>query len=245
MPLHDLSRALAEACVFDVVSVLAAVALAWPFARQRTLSPVAWLVAYIVADDIVGLVPLLLGWNFGQWNWSGQVASLLLGLAVATLFFSSTEVGLRLPRSRPEILWSIASIIGALAVAMPGAILAPVTSPNLETFAYEATLPGPVEELVFRGIGLALLLRAFSGADSTDRSGRLIASLVTAIWFTAGHVFHIEHAHIEIRWSRLLDVLPMALWYVLVRLRSGSLLGGILAHNAANTLVEMLAAFRT
>jgi hypothetical protein len=36
----------------------------------------------------------------------------------------------------------------------------------------------------------------------------------------------------------------MAVVYAVVRLRSGSLLGGVLAHNAANTLVESVAAIR-
>ena len=245
MPSHGLLDILLESCASDVVPVLVAVALAWACGRRPAPRPVGWLVAYVVADDVIALIPLLLGWNFGRWNWIGQSASLLFSLAVARLFFNRDDIGLRLPRSRREVFWTLAAIAGALAVAMPGAVLAPVTRPDLETFAFEATLPGPVEELVFRGIGLALLLRAFPGAGSPDRTRRLVASLVTAIWFTAGHVVHLDHAHVDMRWDRVLDVFPMALWYVFVRLRSGSLLGGVLAHNAANILVEMLAALRS
>ena len=243
MHILQLLSVLREAYLSDVVPVVAAVVLAAPFTRQRQLRHVGWLVAYIIADDTVALVPLLLGWNFGRWNWIGQGASLLFGLAVIRLCFSKEEVGLRLPRSRSDVLWTVAGVLCALAIAAPPAILGPVTPPDAETFLYEATLPGPVEELVFRGIGLALLLRTFSN-DGQERRDRLIASLVTALWFTSGHVFHLEHGQLEVRWARMLDVFPMALLYVLVRLRSGSLLGGVLAHNAANTLVETLAALR-
>ncbi len=244
MHAYTLLHVLCEAYVSDVVPVLVAVALVLPFARQRRLRPIGWLIAYIVADDTIGLVPLLLGWNFGRWNWIGQCASLLFALVVTRLYFSNGEVGLRLPRTRSEVLWTVAGVVGALIVATPPAIMSPVTRPDIETFLYEATLPGPVEELVFRGVGLALLLRAFSDEGKTGRQAQLIASLVTALWFTSGHVFHLEHGKLDVRWIRVLDVFPMALWYVIVRLRSGSLLGGILAHNAANTLVETLAAMR-
>ena len=242
---YTLLHVLCEAYVSDVVPVLVASALGLAFARRRRLRPIGWLVAYIIADDTVALVPLLLGWNFGRWNWIGQGASLLFALVVTRLYFSNEEVGLRLPRSRSAVLWTIAGIVGALVVATLPAIMGPVTRPDTETFLYEATLPGPVEELVFRGVGLALLLRAFSEEGKAGRRAQLIASLVTALWFTSGHVFHLEHGQLDVRWIRMLDVFPMAICYVVVRLRSGSLLGGILAHNAANTLVETLAALRT
>ncbi len=245
LPAYKLLHVLCEACVSDVVPVLVAVAIVLPFARRTRLRTIGWLVAYIVADDTVALVPLLLGWNFGRWNWVGQGASLLFALAIARLYFSKEEVGLRLPRSRAEVLWTVAGVVGALVVAAPPAITSPVTRPDTETFLFEATLPGPVEELVFRGVGLALLLRAFSDNGRIGRREQIIASLVTALWFTSGHVFHLEHGQLDVRWIRVLDVFPMAIWYVVVRLRSGSLLGGVLAHNAANTLVETLAALRT
>ncbi len=245
MHAHELLHVLCEAYLSDVIPVVVAVVLVLPFAPRRRLRPVGWLVAYIVADDTVALVPLLLGWNFGRWNWIGQGASLLFALVVTRLYLSNREVGFRLPQSRSAVLWTVAGVVGALVVATPPAIMGPVTRPDAETFLYQATLPGPVEELVFRGVGLALLLRAFSEEGKPGRRAQLIASLVTALWFTSGHVFHLEHGQLEIRWVRVLDVFPMAIWYVIIRLRSGSLLGGVLAHNAANTLVETLAALRT
>ena len=198
---------------------------------------------YIICDNVVALLPIIFHWNLGQWNWIGQLASLALGLLVATRFFSREEVGLRLPRSRPEVLWTIGGILVALAIALGPALVGHGTHPTIETFAYQATLPGPVEELAFRGVGLALLLRAFS-RGFRDQRAEWIAIFVTAVWFTSGHVFHLEDGKFQVFWSRILDVFPMAVMYAVIRLRSGSLLGGILAHNAANTLVETVAALR-
>ena len=212
-------------------------------AKERRLIYVAWLVVYIVADDVIGLLPLLLKWNPGQWNWIGQSASLLFSLVVVRLFLENGEVGLRLPRTRPQWSWTLAGILGALAIAVVPALIGSGSRPGLETFAYQATLPGPVEELEFRGIGLALLLRTFTTGKG-DRRAPIIAVLVSAVWFTSGHVLHLIDGKLVVVWARFFDVFPMAIWYAVVRLRSASLVGSVLAHNAANTLVEVIAAVR-
>ena len=41
-------------------------------------------------------------------------------------------------------------------------------------------------------------------------------------------------------WHRILDVLPYGIWLAVVRLQSGSLLGGIVAHNVSNVIQEAL-----
>lgn len=236
-------RVIFEACFTDVLSVLGAVTIACLFARRRRFRFVGWLVLYIICDNVVGLLPIILHWNLGQWNWIGQLGSLALALFVANRYFSREEIGLRLPRTQQEVLWTVGGIFIALAIAIGPALVGHGTHPSIETFTYQATLPGPVEELGFRGIGLALLMRAFSSGNR-DRRAEWIAVFVTAVWFTSGHVFHLEDGKFQFIWSRILDVFPMAVMYAVVRLRSGSLLGGILAHNAANTLVETVAAVR-
>ncbi len=227
----------------NVVPAVVAAALACPLARRRRLRYLGWLVAFILADDFVLLMPLLLNWKVGHWNWIGKVLSILFGLTVAKLCFSAAETGLRLPRSRAAILWSLAAVLGAVAIISVPSILADGSPTNLETIAYEATLPGLDEELAFRGIGLALLLRMFS-AGPDDRRARVIALLVTSLWFTAVHVVQLQDGQLLVSWSRVLDVFPVGAWLALVRLRSGSLLGGVLAHNAANTASEIISALK-
>ena len=234
---------IAESSFTDVLSVLGAAAIGCVFARRRRLRFVGWLVLFIIVDNAIGLLPIMYHWNSGQWNWIGQIASLTFGLFIALRFFTKEEVGLKLPHTRSEILWTFGGIFIALAIATGSALFGSGTHPSAETFAYQAILPGPVEELVFRGIGMALILRSFS-AGKDDRRAEWIATLATAVWFTAGHVLHLEDGKFQVVWSRIIDVFPMATVYAVTRLRSGSLLGGILEHNGANTLVEIVAAFR-
>ncbi len=240
MPLF---RGLLEVWLTDLVPLAIATAIACLFAHRRRPRYLGWLFLYILIDDAIGMLPILLHWNFGQWNWIGQTASLIFSFAVAKRFFSNEEIGLRLPRSRPEIAWTIAGVAGALTIATLPALFSPGTRPDAETFAYQALLPGLVEELAFRGVGLALLLRTFSEREE-DRRAEVVAVLLTAVWFTSGHAFQFDNGRFFVVWRRLLDVFPMAIWYAVVRLRSRSLLGSILAHNGANTLVEIIAAFR-
>ena len=187
-------------------------------------------------------MPLLV--NIGHWNWIGQTASLLFGVAITQLCLSREEVGLRLPDTPSGWVWTVLAICGAVGIAALPALLTPVSKPSFETLAYQAILPGPVEELDFRGIAWALLMRTFSSGKGDQRASFIVMA-VTAIWFTAGHVLQLNVGGLRVRWDRVLNVLPMALWYALVRARSASLLGGMLAHNAANTLVEAAAALRT
>lgn len=48
-------------CATDVLAVLIAVALAFPFARRWRIGPALGLIAYVAADDVIGLTPLLAG----------------------------------------------------------------------------------------------------------------------------------------------------------------------------------------
>ena len=189
-----------ESCSTDVISLLVASGIGCIFARHRRIRYIGWLVLYIVVDSIIGLLPIIYRWNVGHWNWLGQIASLSFDIWVATRFFSREEIGLRLPRKASELLWTAGGVILALAIAIGPALVGQGTHPSMETFVYQATLPGPVEELAFRGIGLALLLRTFSSGKD-DRRAEWIATLVTAVWFTSGHVLHLEAGKFSVIWS--------------------------------------------
>ena len=130
----------------------------------------------------------------------------------------------------------------AATAAFPAEWLEPTPPSGLETFCFEATLPGLDEELSFRGVGLACLIRAFS-RDGVDGPARVLALWITALWFTAVHVVNLQHGHLVVTWHRILDVLPYGVWLAIIRFRSGSLLGGIIAHNTSNTIQGMLGEF--
>ena len=212
-----------------------------PFARRCDWRPIGLFLGFVLIDMAIQLAPHALRWQVGHWNWIGKSASFLFGLLLVRAFRASDEVGLRWPQTRREVGWTLAGIAGCVLLAFPMELLQPGGPAGLETFIFEATLPGPDEELGERGIGLALLIRAFASGGGDSRAF-VLAGAVTCIWFVASHVVLVSHGHVVVDPRRVLDVLPFAVWAVLVRLRSGSLLGGIVGHNANNVVQEALAA---
>ena len=243
MSRSSFQQVMLTSCTTDVLAVLIAVALAFPFARRWRIGPALGLVAYVVADDVIGLTPLLAGWNLGQWNWIGQGASIAFALLVTAIFLHREEVGVCWPRGPAALFWSGIGILVAASISAADNLLSAAKMPTAETFAFEALVPGPAEELVFRGVGFALLMRMFRSGE-VDRRAVVLAAITTAVWFTAGHVMHLSGSTFVVEPKRIIDVLPMGLLFAFVRIRSGSLLGGVLAHNVANIIADVIGAMR-
>lgn len=77
-------------------------------------------------------------------------------LVIVTLRLSPDSLGLRFKQEHPKIAW-----ISLLGFIVWGAILGFVFQPgaaSLETLAFQATMPGLAEEIVYRGVAPALLL---------------------------------------------------------------------------------------
>jgi membrane protease YdiL (CAAX protease family) len=107
---------------------------------------------------------------------------------------------------------------------------------DAETLAYQAIIPGIDEELIFRGLLLALL----AGALREFERGWMWAGIAVTIIFAFGH---------SIFWTPdgpFFD--PVTLFYVTVlgalmmyiRLGTGSILLPILAHNITNVVNQLL-----
>ena len=202
--------------------------------RQRRL----WLLLYMVTlalflglQALPGLVPggRLLG---ARWNWSGSLLGLAGTLWVAAQLarragLSWREMGfthLQQPGSlRPAV------VVSAAALALNGLVLSldPVRGAGVpaETWAYQATLPGLVEEAVFRGLLLALLDRAYTRRRALLGVGVGWGGVVITIVFLALHGFSA---------GTLLSVLPAALLALWLRLRTGSLVLPVVVHNLWN-----------
>lgn len=102
-----------------------------------------------------------------------------------------------------------------------------------ETWLFQASLPGLVEETVFRGVLLALADRALAprwprwnvGGAPIGPGGLWVTLLFVALHGASVHT--------------LTGVLPAALLYLWLRARTGSLVAPILAHNAWNLSVYL------
>jgi len=202
----------------------------------------ATLVLFLGLATLPGLLPgdRLIG---ERWNWSGPLLGLAGALWIASMLVrrvgaSWREMGFtwfQRPGSIGPALWVSAVALSLNALAMGHSAFRLPAVP-LETWLYQATVPGLVEEPVFRGVLLALLDRAFAsrrngGRASFDLLGASIGwgGVVVTLVFVALH---------GVNAGTLTGVLPAAVLYLWLRVRTGSLVVPIVVHNLWNLLVH-------
>jgi membrane protease YdiL (CAAX protease family) len=170
-----------------------------------------------------------------HWNWSGQFLALAGTLWVAAMLarravLSWHEMGCtwkQRPGSLgPALLGSVAALSLNMLVVNQSSFR--LHSVPLETWVYQATIPGLVEEAVFRGVLLALLDRAFIGSKHLFGAPIGWGGTVVTVVFLA---LHGPTA------STFIGVLPAALLYLWLRARTGSLVAPIVVHNLWNLSV--------
>lgn len=200
-----------------------------------------WLLAsfvlYIAADGFIqAAMPTWLHARVGHWNWTGKILSILLSLAVAKSFgLDRREVGLIPPHGRRGWAWTWSGVLAATLFAiLVNYGFRDHVRPTAETLAFQATLPGIDEELAFRGVGVALLTRGYSGPLRS-----WLGVVVTTLVFGFAHALYVSHGRLQLSYLPLFYVLPVGLLFGVVRLKSGSLFGTLLAHNLSNTMGQL------
>ena len=190
---------------------------------------------YLGLDDLVtGLASEFSVFSLpgADWNWVGKIFSLLLSaLVILALRLSPEAVGLTLRQNDRKI-----AIAGVVFFAVWGTCLGLLFKPgqaDLETLAFQATMPGIAEELVYRGIGPAILLGLIhrrAPISGTPWAVILATSLVFGIWHGlrySGGDFSFDPMSALIP---LVGSIPGG-W---LRFRTGSLLVPVLGHAIAN-----------
>ena len=175
-------------------------------------------------------------------NWTGKIAAIAITLVMIAVTLRTSpsvtrrSLGLTLVQEegslKPALLATLAMI--AFVVSLQ-AIGGDGKAPSTETLLYQALIPGIDEELLFRGLLFGLVAAALA------KSGRpaLLAGIAVTIVFALGHSFF---------WSAdgpSFD--PVALVYVgvlgsllmFIRIRTGSLLIPVLAHNLTNVANQL------
>src|SRR5262245_26917118 len=140
-----------------------------PFDRRLAFGFGLLFAAYLVLDDLItGLpysVPLFdVNPAHWSWNWAGNVYAVMFAVAVIlALGMSAKSVGLVLPQR------NVKAGAAALLLLIPmGVVLAFIYRPDpptAETLAFQLLMPGPAEELAYRGVAPALLLGLVRGKD--------------------------------------------------------------------------------
>ncbi|MFN9140212.1 MAG: lysostaphin resistance A-like protein [Betaproteobacteria bacterium] len=225
------------------VAILAALLplAAWRDAARRgyALAAVAGLLLFLSLRE----APLLLPgprWLGEHWNWSGWLLAVTGVLLLAATLVRQAglrwgEFGLTLTQRSgsvgPALLVTLAALLLNLLLMAGSSFRLPAVP--TETWLFQASLPGLVEETVFRGVLLALADRALAPRWPRWNVGGAPIGL-GGLWVTLLFVaLHGASVHM------LTGVLPAALLYLWLRARTGSLVAPILAHNAWNLSVYL------
>ena len=120
------------------------------------------------------------------------------------------------------------------------------TSANvIGVLAFEWLLVGVSEEILFRGLIMGLLARAFGGAVRVGL-GRAafsvsVAGIIAAAIFAFAHTVIYSRAFflpfsIEPNWVQVVEAFVLGIYYAALREKTGSLLGAIVSHNISDGL---------
>lgn len=174
-----------------------------------------------------------------QWNWVGKAASLLWAVIFiyTTRLVTKEDAGWTASiANRRSVLFIIAAFL-VMRLLLRFFLQGFSGGYNAETFAYEATLPGLSEELVFRGIFLALLNKAFPPGWTFGKTIFGWGLVLTSVLFGLVHGFSLSKDWMpEFNSQRF--CMTGGLGFVLgyVKEKSKSLVPGILFHNLWNLI---------
>ena len=219
--------------IFALLCLILAV-LAKPADQRIGWAGVILFTAYLALDDLAtGLPNLIPALDFlpGSWNWSGKVLS--LAVAVLTMFalgLSPDAIGLR-RQQHPKIAWIAVALFVVWGTTL-GLLFQPGAA-DLETFAFQATMPGLAEEIAYRGIAPAILLSLFQRKPHVDGIPWAVI-IATSVLFGLWHSLEVKNG--EVGFNLMSGLFPFigsipGGW---LRFKTKSLLVPILGHGVAN-----------
>jgi membrane protease YdiL (CAAX protease family) len=202
-----------------------------------------------VLDSVATLLPLYvhaLQFPNVHWNWGGKVLDIAVMLAAATIFiltrhFTARDFGLtfrQAPRSWRAVLFMMIPYLIVMAV-LTAKWFGETTPQTAETIWYEATMPGLAEELLWRGILLALLDRMFTARFKLANAEIGYGAIALTLVFALVHGLHFDKTlAVQTDWMNALMAGVTGFALVWLRLRSKSLVLPVVLHNATNVILE-------
>ncbi|MFY0636934.1 type II CAAX prenyl endopeptidase Rce1 family protein [Maricaulis maris] len=191
---------------------------------------------FLLFLGVAGLYPDILP---GRYNWEGKIAGTVLVLVAGLMLFRGDRAafGLTLAQSGPAPRTGFAvAAFTAIATALfmwlywPG-----VKSEPLAEWTYQLTMPSLDEELLYRGVLLLMLERAFRPTVNILGAPLGFAALIVTAQFYVTHALGVgPDWSISFVWGEIVPLIYAALW-IHVRVATGSLLLPILLHSWANT----------
>jgi membrane protease YdiL (CAAX protease family) len=222
-----------------LLALAVAAALAAPAfadARGRAYA-VAFVAAFALYFGLTALPEAWPGdrWLGDRWNWAGGLlaAAGMLALAAALVRragFAWREFGFIWSQRPGSFRAAVLVALPVLALNYAAMTLSHFRLPGvpLETWLYQATVPGLAEEIAFRGVLLALADRAFAARRTIGGAQLGWGGVVVTAGFVAAH---------GVSFGVAFGVAPAALLYLWLRARTGSLVLPVVVHNVWNLSV--------
>jgi membrane protease YdiL (CAAX protease family) len=240
--MHVVVRVVIETAVILGVSV-PLVAIGMWSSRARAWWPLLAFVALFVLDDLVLDLPSIGPFTALRWDWQGKLLEVgwVLALAATARGLSLRDIGATAPLRAG---WRMpALVVGIVSLALPIAFVLGLGARDqltVEGWCFQATMPGLAEELVFRGVFLTLLDRAFGRPWRVAGAEVGWGTIVTAVVFAAVHAVNVDRSG-AVSVNLLFAVGPFigSLFAGWARPRLGSLVPLILFHNASNLVIPL------
>lgn len=172
-----------------------------------------------------------------RWNWLGKSLASLLSLMVIAVVPGMTlrESGVVLRQNAGSVRPALICLLLICAWCwLCEALFANGTDTATERLVFQALMPGIDEELFFRSILLALLMRALR--DRWTLLGARVgpAAAISLFIFSAGHALSLDQGGFAFDPLVFTYAAGAGAGLTWMRLRTGSILLPVLAHNLAN-----------
>lgn len=201
---------------------------------------------FAIYSSVVFYAPSIPGFpaiDGAQYNWTGKIAAILTTLVMMSVAIRSSDwltrerLGLTLRQNDGSLLPAMIAT-GAMVglVVLLQMLGGDGPQADAETLAYQATIPGLDEEPIFRGLLLALVAAACAKLENAWRWAGIAVTVVFAI----GHSFFWSSEGVQFDPIALAYVAILGGLLMFIRLRTGSIVIPILAHNLTNVVNKLV-----
>jgi membrane protease YdiL (CAAX protease family) len=191
---------------------------------------------YVIYQIALSLPSLSKSLNFieSSWNWEGKIFGILFGIICYFLFrkyFSDNDF-FTFRQNQEGFRKALAVAIFIVVLATTIAFLTGSSKFNLETLAFQLTMPGIDEEIMFRGILLGLLASSLKPKFAFLGNP---AVLLNAILFGLMHALTLDKNNsLDFEPIYFLQTAIGGYAWAWITIKSRSILLAILSHNFSN-----------
>jgi membrane protease YdiL (CAAX protease family) len=200
--------------------------------RSAGANAITWLYLHHIVQMALAFLTILLivvfskkqrlsnwGLNLHEWRWSVKTASLF------------------------AVVWFVISLVLSILFTFPSQIQYELTATNIiSDLTFDFVLTGFSEEILFRGLIMGVLLLSWRGSIRIGSFKISVAGIVATVLFSLAHI-GIDYRTLSITAIyplQLVFTTGLGLFYAVMRDKTGSLVGPIIAHGASDGLVTVV-----